>query len=517
MTITLSQVVDLAELALRPVTRSADLDRPLRWVAVSEQVDPTPWIEAGDLVLTTGLTLSGAREECRAYVDRLHRADAAGIGFGIGLHHAQVPKELIVAAESAGLPVVEVGEPVPFVAVSRAVSRLLAAEEYADAGASFTSQRRMIRSLLSVPAGEESGSRVRALLAVVSRHVRGFALHLAPSGDVLGAHPPDAAARAGELLGEIDRLRPRGLLASGSLARADEHVSLVPVGEHDTVRGFLVVGSPRPLSPGDQAVMNLAVSLLSWEVGDASHRGGPMGAWHALLIAHAQSGALTSEVLASIDLGDLAAGSAVAVAVMPGTAGPVTVPAIPGAVLGPDGDGGVVGFVPVDDDGSPTSAARAVLEGGGGRSVGVSEPIRITSPHQVRTALVQARTAARTGRGWTRHGDVPGRSMDSLIDGDVAVAWANACLGALLSTSDGTDMVATLRAWLSHHGQVDATAQELGIHRHTVRHRLRRIEAVLGRSLEDTTVRADLWFAIRVRDAHGGWESAGADCDQPAG
>lgn len=116
--------------------------------------------------------------------------------------------------------------------------------------------------------------------------------------------------------------------------------------------------------------------------------------------------------------------------------------------------------------------------------------------------------AARTGHGWTRYGDMSGRSMDMLLDAELSVAWAEACLGALQSAPDGPDMVATLRAWLSHHGQVDATAQELGIHRHTVRHRLRRIETVLGRSLEDTTVRADLWFAIRVLSTHGGLDAA---------
>lgn len=517
MPITLSHVVALSELALRPVTSSADLDRPLRWVAVSEQVDPTPWIEAGDLVLTTGLTLTGAREDCEAYVERLMRADAAGIGFGIGLHHARVPEELIVAAEAAGLPVVEVGEPVPFVAVSRAVSRLLAAEEYADAGASFTSQRRMIRSLLAAPDGDASESRVRSLLSVLSRHVKGFALHLAPSGDVLGAHPPDAAGRAGELVGEIDRLRPRGLLASGSIARADEHVAVVPVGEHDTVRGFLVVGSPRPLTPGDQAVMNLGVSLLSWEVGDVSRRGQDMGSWYGLLIAHAQVGGLTAETLADLGIGGLDAERAVAVALIPGSEQGLALPSIPEAVLAPDGEGGFIGFAAAGADGGPTASTRAALESDDGRAVGVSEPFRLSSPHQVRAALVQARTAARSGRGWTQHSDLPGRSVDSLIDGEVALTWARAYMGPLRSAPESPDMVATLRAWLSHHGQVDATAQELGIHRHTVRHRLRRIESVLGRSLDDTTVRADLWFAIRVLSDHGDLHDAGTGGDRSAG
>jgi pimeloyl-ACP methyl ester carboxylesterase len=56
---------------------------------------------------------------------------------------------------------------------------------------------------------------------------------------------------------------------------------------------------------------------------------------------------------------------------------------------------------------------------------------------------------------------------------------------------------ATVRAWLAHHGQVDAAANELGVHRHTVRHRLRRAETLLERSFEDPAVRADLWFALR--------------------
>ena len=33
------------------------LDRPVRWVAVSELEDPTPFLEGGELVLTTGMRL----------------------------------------------------------------------------------------------------------------------------------------------------------------------------------------------------------------------------------------------------------------------------------------------------------------------------------------------------------------------------------------------------------------------------------------------------------------------------
>ena len=36
---------------------AAAIDRPLSWVHVSELADPTPFLEGGELLLTTGLAL----------------------------------------------------------------------------------------------------------------------------------------------------------------------------------------------------------------------------------------------------------------------------------------------------------------------------------------------------------------------------------------------------------------------------------------------------------------------------
>src|SRR5207302_2423379 len=33
------------------------LDTPLRWVHISELLDPTPWLSGGELLLTTGMSL----------------------------------------------------------------------------------------------------------------------------------------------------------------------------------------------------------------------------------------------------------------------------------------------------------------------------------------------------------------------------------------------------------------------------------------------------------------------------
>ncbi|MFC7644334.1 PucR family transcriptional regulator ligand-binding domain-containing protein [Streptosporangium lutulentum] len=61
------------------------LDRPVRWVAVSELEDPTPFLEGGELVLTTGMRLDA--RNAGPYVDRLVGKEVTGLGFGVGLGH----------------------------------------------------------------------------------------------------------------------------------------------------------------------------------------------------------------------------------------------------------------------------------------------------------------------------------------------------------------------------------------------------------------------------------------------
>jgi purine catabolism regulator len=92
--------------------------------------------------------------------------------------------------------------------------------------------------------------------------------------------------------------------------------------------------------------------------------------------------------------------------------------------------------------------------------------------------------------------DDVGGGLEALLDPSAADAWASALLAPLDEPGERADLAATLLAWLSRHGQVDAAAVDLGVHRHTVRHRLRRAEALLGRSLDDAGVRAELYLAL---------------------
>jgi purine catabolism regulator len=86
-----------------------------------------------------------------------------------------------------------------------------------------------------------------------------------------------------------------------------------------------------------------------------------------------------------------------------------------------------------------------------------------------------------------------------LVDPAAARRWADAVLAPLRAYSEdggSVDLVESLRTYLAHHGQWHPAAQQLGIHRHTLRYRMRRVEQLLDARLDDPQTRMDLWFAL---------------------
>ena len=55
----------IRDLDIRLVAGEAGLDRPVRWVHISELADPTPWLSGGELLLTTGMNLAEPRGAAR--------------------------------------------------------------------------------------------------------------------------------------------------------------------------------------------------------------------------------------------------------------------------------------------------------------------------------------------------------------------------------------------------------------------------------------------------------------------
>src|SRR5213075_900859 len=138
----------LSDLDVRPAAGDGGMDSPVRWVHISELEDPTPWLSGGELLLTTGLQLSTAAKQ-RDFVNRLADHQLAGLGFGAGFGHEEVPAELVGAATEREFPVFEVPYELPFIAITEAAFTQLVNEQYAVLRRALAAHERLERIVLS--------------------------------------------------------------------------------------------------------------------------------------------------------------------------------------------------------------------------------------------------------------------------------------------------------------------------------------------------------------------------------
>src|SRR3984957_4798877 len=138
----------LSDLDVRLLTGESAMDVPVRWVHISEIEDPTPWLSGGELLLTTGMQLDTAERQ-REFIIRLADHQLAGLGFGTGFAHAEVPPALLQAAAERDFPVFEVPYDVPFIAVTEAAFTQLVNEQYAVLRRAIAAHERLERIVLS--------------------------------------------------------------------------------------------------------------------------------------------------------------------------------------------------------------------------------------------------------------------------------------------------------------------------------------------------------------------------------
>lgn len=150
-------------------------------------------------------------------------------------------------------------------------------------------------------------------------------------------------------------------------------------------------------------------------------------------------------------------------------------------------------------------------EAGRGARMGVSGvcrvPADIARAHRdAHVALRLAQTAL--GGGQIVHYDDIGvyQLLSDASGPDSLDEYVGRWLGALLAHDDrqGSDLVATLAAFLEVGGNYDAAARRLTLGRSTVRYRMRRIQEVSGHDLTDPDTRFQLQLAARA------WQTATA-------
>jgi purine catabolism regulator len=126
-------------------------------------------------------------------------------------------------------------------------------------------------------------------------------------------------------------------------------------------------------------------------------------------------------------------------------------------------------------------------------------------PVALRGALDQARRALDAARSRQARvvsfGELAGQGLLGLLEPAAAQAFSAALLAPLSEYGSRADLIESLRAYLDCNGHWDAAAQRLGVHRHTLRYRMKRVAELLGRDLDDPGVRAELWLALQAAAA----------------
>ncbi len=505
---TLRRLLAQPGLQLRLVTPESELpahalDQPVEWVHSSDLRDPTPFLSASQVLLTTGTQFADTTTDAyyRDYVGRLTGRGITCLGFGTEVVRAGTPGALVAACLAAGLPLVEVPYDTPFIAVARAAGDLVAELRYARNTWAQGAQRAISHAALR-PDGLSN------TLSELSRQLGQWVALFDASGTLDRVFPRDAfsGAEASPALprvqAEAGRLLRRGQRAGTSLDEGGETLTLQTLGRRDQLRGVLALGGITELDQASQQVVTSVIALAGLALEQNSSLDRARGHLRSGLLQALLGGDLPLVQGISGELWGSLPAEPVRVAVV--SPPPERLDALtemlelrveerPGHLFFAR-DGRQVLLIA---DRAATPLLNELV--GFGLHVGVSDQSDYRAlPH----AAAQARQALeRANEG------VPGIVEFEVISRQGVLAFlartdasevGRASLRPLLDhdAAHGTVLLMTLRVWLEHNGQFGPAAAELGVHRHTVRGRISHAEQLLGRDLGAFHARADLWAAL---------------------
>jgi purine catabolism regulator len=525
--LTVADVLALPVLAAgqpKVVAGVAGLDRPVRWVHITELTDPASFLKGGELVLTTGMPLPEDAAGVRRYVDELAAVDAAALVIELVRRYHRPPDALVHACQARGLPLVTLAKDVNFLEVTQVVHALILGNQ-ADAMRRTQHIHEAFTALTLRGAGPEDVVRAAADMSgrtVVLENLVHQALICEPSGSTTQAALTDWEQRS--------RATPP---ADHTTVSGPEDWLVAPVEYQGERWGRVIMlptasdtSPPRSFGPEDVTVLERTAMALTiarlihptpWE--RTAHR----GALRDLVEQRHRSPAdararvaalgLPTEntsfiaVLADVLTEDSTAQTETRLSEELRTTG---IQALVGH-LTPTRLGILLTLRP-SQPWRPTveHLSRTTLELAPTATVSVgSEATAIA--HVARSFREAARVAEATrpgqplpaGRSFHERSDIGlARLLFALRDDTRIQDYAERQLGRLVDhdTRHGTDLLTTLRHYLDAAGNKTIAARSGGLSRETVYQRLRTVERILDCDLESGEQRTELHVALTALD-----------------
>ena len=140
----------LQDLDVRLVAGEGGLHLPVRWVHISELLDPTPWLSGGELLLTTGHAARRRPSASASSSPGWPTTTSRGSGSGPASSTTTVPERARSRwPTEREFPVFEVPYELPFIAITEAAFTQLVNEQYAVLRRALAAQERLERIVLS--------------------------------------------------------------------------------------------------------------------------------------------------------------------------------------------------------------------------------------------------------------------------------------------------------------------------------------------------------------------------------
>ena len=536
--ITVQDILEISELDLRLLAGAKSTSNPVRWVHITEVPDPTRWLKGGELLLTTGYGFVGDEEQQVAQIKRLIDHNISGLGFGTGFSFDKVPPALVKVAEEYGFPLFEVPYHVPFIAITEAVASKIVNEQYSLLQRSLAVHEKLTKIVLEEKGLEAILSTLSALVgcSAVLFDFHGVVLCEAAYRRKLGA---ELVADLWRLIG--DRRADRQNFAL-SMDGVGSGVQVYPVVASHRIGAFLaVVKDSGDFSEYDRIILHNVVTVTALElvkkkaVAETEKR--LAGDFFDELIAsdlyeeeiarrlaffglEPQSPHLI--VLIDIDDadGEAAGGDRTDAAAqdvkerLHWTVDEFMARRDVLCISASRSDSVVVLVQPGKMDAEEVIGLAGELQGVIGEMVPeVSVSVGIGRPHRqlidLRQSYYEASYAIKIRRLKGEPGVIASFAdlgsyglLLGLQDTLSLEVFYDSVLGKLqeYDEQNSSDLVKSLACFLEANGHWGDAAEKLYVHRHTLRYRMKRVEEITGRDLDQSQDRMEFWLALKAKE-----------------
>lgn len=468
-----------------------------------ERRGPLPALQGGELVLTSGLHLREDWPAWNSLITEAIDAGASGLIIGLGTEAAfkTLPEQVLRLASEHDMPLLtatfsDIGQIAHSITALHSEAQRKALRRPLDLQMEITAIVARGGSFGDLLDGWQQ--RTQESVAVFDRLGRAMARSSAFPSSLLPLLGERLAGHAAPRLGEKFRLSATTLeaLPNDGSTSVEQPLEISPFAGNDTVRGYCVrIPTGRETAelaaPALRSLLALEFERL-WFLDESARR--KRADRFARLLTHTESGGARTFLRSlGIEAGPL---RGVAIEARNETHAEVLIDDLAVVLAAP--------FIRhrhrIVECLATVDPRQALADYGLDVPTGIGTP---GAPEHSARSMRQATLALETSRrAGTPIEYVDGASHEFLINAapsDYLELFSAAVLSPIEHSRGGESLLRTLHIWLLERRSVEATAERMGVHRHTVRNRMQRIAHLTGHDLDGIDAQTELWLALKAR------------------